>query len=94
MLTVLAWTTIPLLLLVNLFTVLRFWQDKQRAIEGKRRIPESDLLGFALIGGSPGALLARRCFRHKTRKEPFSTQLLVIVALQLGGVIGLVIAFR
>lgn len=94
MLTVLAWTTIPLLLLVNLFTVLRFWQDKQRAIEGKRRIPESDLLGFALIGGSPGALLARRWFRHKTRKEPFSTQLLVIVALQLGGVIGLVIAFR
>ena len=93
MLTVLTWLILPLLL-VNLITMLRFWQDKQRAIEGKRRIPESDLLGLALIGGSPGALLARRWFRHKTRKEPFSTQLLVIVALQLGGVIGLVIAFR
>ena len=80
-------------LFVNLWTILRFWQDKRRALAGERRIPESDLLGLALIGGSPGALLARRLFRHKTRKEPFSTQLLVIVAVQLGAAIGLVIAF-
>lgn len=82
---------IPALLLVNLWTILRFWQDKQRAQAGVRRIPEADLLGLALIGGSPGALLARRFFRHKTRKEPFSTHLLVIVALQLGALIGLAI---
>ena len=79
--------------LVNLVTVLRFWQDKARAVAGERRIPESDLLGLALIGGSPGALLARRWFRHKTCKEPFSTQLFVIIALQIGGLIGLAIAF-
>jgi uncharacterized membrane protein YsdA (DUF1294 family) len=84
---------IPALILVNLWTVLRFWQDKRRALSGERRIPESDLLGLALIGGSPGALLARKLFRHKTRKEPFSTQLLVIVALQLGAMIGFAIAF-
>jgi uncharacterized membrane protein YsdA (DUF1294 family) len=81
------------LLVVNLWTVLRFWQDKTRAVSGERRIPESDLLGLALIGGSPGALLARRLFRHKTRKEPFSTQLFVIVALQAGAIIGLAVAF-
>ena len=46
-----------------------------------------------MIGGSPGALLARRWFRHKTRKEPFSTRLLVIVAVQAGTIIGLAIAF-
>lgn len=34
-------------------------------------------------------MLARHLFRHKTRKEPFSTQLLVIVALQMGAAIGL-----
>ena len=82
---------IPAILIVNLWTMLRFWQDKQRARAGERRIPESDLLGLALIGGSPGALLARKLFRHKTRKEPFSTQLLGIVVLQMGAAIGLAI---
>ena len=72
---------------------MRFWQDKQRAVARERRIPESKLLGLALIGGSPGALLARQLFRHKTRKEPFSTHLLVIVAVQAGAAIGLVYAF-
>ena len=81
------------LLLVNLWTILRFWQDKQRAMAGERRIPEGDLLGLALIGGSLGALLARHLFRHKSRKEPFSTQLLVITALQVGACIGLALAF-
>ena len=78
---------------INLLTILRFWQDKRRAIAGERRISEGDLLGLALIGGSPGALLARKWFRHKTRKEPFSTQLFVIIALQIGALIGLAIAF-
>ncbi len=81
------------LLAVNAWTILRFWQDKQRAMAGARRIPERDLLGLALIGGSPGALLARRLFRHKTRKEPFSTLLVSIVALQGGVSVGLAVAF-
>ena len=79
------------LALINAWTVLRFWQDKQRAIRGERRVPEGDLLGLALIGGSPGALLARRWFRHKTRKEPFSTYLVLIAVLQLGALIGWVV---
>lgn len=79
------------LLLVNGWTMLRFWQDKQRALSGARRIAETDLLALALLGGSPGALLARRWFRHKTRKEPFSTRLFLIVALQAGALIGVAI---
>lgn len=81
------------LVLLNGWTMLRFWQDKKRAGAGERRIPESDLLGLAFFGGSPGALLARHLFRHKTRKEPFSTYLQLICALQLGGLIGLAVAF-
>lgn len=77
------------LVLINAFTILRFWQDKARAIEGMWRVPEADLLGLALIGGSPGAFLARRLFRHKTRKEPFSTYLLLIAVLQVGALGGL-----
>ena len=77
------------LLVLNLWTVLRFWQDKQRAIAGDRRIPESDLLGLAIMGGSPGAFLARHVFRHKTRKQPFSTALLMIIFVQAGLLLGL-----
>jgi uncharacterized membrane protein YsdA (DUF1294 family) len=79
------------LALLNLWTMLRFWQDKQRAIAGERRIAEADLLRLALIGGSPGALLGRSLFRHKTRKQPFSTRLFLIVAIQAGALIGLLV---
>jgi uncharacterized membrane protein YsdA (DUF1294 family) len=78
-----------LLAVLNLFTMLRFWQDKQRAVAGERRIPEAHLLGLALIGGSPGAFAARHMFRHKTRKQPFSTWLFLILAVQAGALIGL-----
>jgi uncharacterized membrane protein YsdA (DUF1294 family) len=76
------------LAVINLWTMLRFWQDKCRAVQGQRRIPESDLLGLALIGGTPGALIARQIFRHKTRKQPFSTCLLLIGVVQLGLLVG------
>ena len=79
---------IAFLLAVNAWTMLRFWQDKQRAIASMRRIPEINLLVLALIGGTPGALLARPLFRHKTRKQPFSTWLLLIAVVQIGAVIG------
>ena len=77
---------------VNSWTILRFWQDKQRAMAGEKRIPERDLLRLALIGGSPGALLARHWFRHKTRKEPFSSYLVAIAVLQAAVAVGLTVA--
>lgn len=76
------------LVLINLWTMLAFWRDKQRAAAGARRFPEADLLALALAGGSPAALLARRLFRHKTRKQPFSTRLFLIAAIQAGALIG------
>ena len=77
------------LVILNVWTFIRFWQDKYCAINGRRRVPESSLLGLAIMGGSPAALFARRWFRHKTRKEPFSTYLLLIAVVQLGALIGL-----
>jgi len=79
------------LLALNAWTMLRFWQDKQRAIAGDRRIPEADLLLLATIGGTPGAFLARHLFRHKTRKQPFSDRLWLIVAIQVGLGLGLLV---
>ncbi|MBQ1497440.1 MAG: DUF1294 domain-containing protein [Sphingomonas sp.] len=76
---------------VNLWTMLRFRQDKRRAAAGMRRVPEAQLLRLALLGGTPGAFAARRLFRHKTRKQPFSTRLLLIAAAQLAAAIALVV---
>lgn len=75
-------------LAVNLLTAVRFWQDKRAAREGAWRVPEADLLGLALIGGSPAALIARRVLRHKTRKQPFSTRLQLIAVVQVGAAAG------
>jgi uncharacterized membrane protein YsdA (DUF1294 family) len=80
------------LLALNGWTVYRFWDDKKRARAGTRRISEADLLGLALLGGSPGALLARHWFRHKTHKQPFSTWLYLIATLQAGAIVGFSIA--
>ena len=79
------------IVVVNAWTMMRFGQDKAYAIKGLRRVPEADLLGLALIGGSPGAFAARHFFRHKTRKEPFSTRLQLIATVQVGLGIGLAI---
>ena len=75
---------------INLMTVLAFAHDKARAASGGWRVRESTLLALALFGGSPGALWARRRFRHKTRKQPFATQLDLIAMVHAGLAIGLV----
>jgi uncharacterized membrane protein YsdA (DUF1294 family) len=81
------------LVAVNLWTMLRFSQDKRRAILGTHRIREAELLQLAFVGGTPGAFAARHLFRHKTRKQPFSFYLMLIVVVQAGAAIGL-IAFQ
>lgn len=47
--------------------------DKSAAAQGNWRTPESTLHTIALVGGWPGALVARQVFRHKTTKQPFRT---------------------
>jgi uncharacterized membrane protein YsdA (DUF1294 family) len=69
--------------LINVMTFGAFALDKHRARIGAYRIPESTLLWLAMMGGTPGAILAQRSLRHKTRKEPFRTQLMVIAAAQI-----------
>lgn len=65
-----------LLALYGLLSVIGFAMyraDKTAAEQGAWRIPEANLHTVALLGGWPGALVARRVFRHKTRKQPFRT---------------------
>lgn len=80
---------ILVLALLNIWAFACFWFDKRNAVRGGRRTPERHLLGLALVGGSIGALLAQRLLRHKTRKQPFATWLLLIGAAHLGLLAGI-----
>lgn len=60
-----------LYLALSLFTFASHGRDKWAAQRGGRRTPEARLHLLALAGGWPGAWLARRVWRHKTRKQPF-----------------------
>ena len=68
-------------LLLNIVTFCLFWWDKDAARNGGWRVSEASLLQFAFFGGSLGAVAAQRLLRHKTRKEPFRTQLMAILIL-------------
>lgn len=71
------------LLTINFFAFAGFGFDKQRARRGDRRMPERSLLFLALIGGTGGAWVGRRYFRHKTRKAGFSAILGLITLAQM-----------
>jgi uncharacterized membrane protein YsdA (DUF1294 family)/cold shock CspA family protein len=53
--------------------LLLYGVDKSAAQQGRWRTAESTLHAIALVGGWPGALVARQVFRHKTTKQPFRT---------------------
>ena len=61
------------LLLLSAVAYFMYRFDKLAAVRGERRVPESSLHLVSLIGGWPGALVARHALRHKTRKQPFRT---------------------
>ncbi len=59
------------LMIINIISFLMFYIDKQKAKKHKWRIPEATLLLFSFIGGSFGAFLAMKIFRHKTKHAKF-----------------------
>lgn len=58
-------------------------RDKAAASSGGRRIPENVLHLLSLAGGWPGALIAQRILRHKTRKTSFQVVFWITVAVNL-----------
>ena len=79
------------LIAINFIAFATFGLDKAKARRGQYRVAESTLLLFAFLGGTLGAYAGRKAFRHKTRKQPFNSNLFSIAVLQmlaLGGLIG------
>lgn len=60
-----------------------YGMDKAAANAGRWRTPESTLHFLGLACGWPGALLAQRLFRHKSRKREFQVVFWVTVAINL-----------
>ena len=76
------------LVLINLAAFLIFgldkWKARRKAERGAvRRVPEKTLVLLAVLGGSAGALLGMRVFRHKTLHRSFRLGIPAILILQL-----------
>ncbi len=76
------------LVLINVITFFVFGADKLQARrkekkESVRRVPEKTLFLLSALGGSVGALLGMRVFRHKTLHRAFRFGVPLILALQI-----------
>ena len=71
------------LLAINLLTFVTYGVDKWKARHNRWRVREAALLLLAALGGSIGALLAMRVFRHKTQHKKFRYGVPALLLVQL-----------
>lgn len=71
------------LVVLNVVTFVSYGIDKFKAKHNRWRISEATLLLLAIVGGSLGALLGMKAFRHKTQKSKFTITIPLVLALQL-----------
>ena len=69
------------LILINAAGLLFMLTDKLRAKQNRWRIPEATLMGIAAAGGSFGAFVGMKLFRHKTRHPKFAFGIPALLAL-------------
>lgn len=68
---------------INTVAFIVYGVDKWRAAHNRWRIPETTLLGLAIIGGSIGALLGMKVWHHKTMHKKFRFGLPMILMAQM-----------
>lgn len=71
------------LLLVNVIAFVMYGIDKRRAKKDAWRIPEARLLLVAAAGGSVGAWMGMKVWRHKTLHKKFRYGVPAIFLLQV-----------
>ena len=67
---------------VNVVTFTVYGIDKRKARRGAWRVPEKTLFLLPLLGGSVGALLGMKVFRHKTKHWYFVWGIPIILLAQ------------
>lgn len=83
------------LAVINLLAVSMYSMDKFAAVRGfgEQRVAEATLHFYGLLGGWPGALIARHVLRHKTRKQPFVFVFWVAAAINVAAVLAIGLTF-
>ena len=71
------------LLAINAVTFIVYGIDKYEAKKAMWRISEATLLMLAVLGGSIGAWIAMRVWRHKTMHKKFKYGIPVILLIQI-----------
>jgi uncharacterized membrane protein YsdA (DUF1294 family) len=71
------------LIIVNVVTLFVYGIDKWKSKRDKWRIPEAQLLGLAVIGGSIGAWVGMKIWHHKTMHKKFKYGVPAILIIQI-----------
>lgn len=71
------------LAIINLCAFVAFGIDKLKARRDAWRTPESTLLLLAAIGGSFGAFLGMKVWRHKTQHKKFTILVPLLMAIHI-----------
>ncbi len=71
------------LIVTNVVTFFMYGVDKWKAKRSKWRIRETALLLLAALGGSIGAWLGMKVWRHKTMHKKFKYGIPLIIILQV-----------
>ena len=71
------------LVAINVVAFVVYGIDKYKAVRSKWRIPESTLIGLAVIGGSIGAWLGMKFWHHKTLHAKFRFGIPIILIAQV-----------
>jgi len=88
------WGFLAVYLVASLITAAVYSSDKRAAASGSWRVSESTLLVLGLVGGWPGALIAQRALRHKTRKPGFMALFWTTVVVNILCLALVVVYFR
>ena len=71
------------LISINLVMIVMYFYDKRASERGGWRISEKKMHTFSFIGGTFGAFLGQKIFRHKTKKKSFKSFFWFVLLIQI-----------